>query len=207
MHDPYAYLQEQECASPSGSVMETSYASSDDGGGSPWAGLSSIAKHVAQTINNSAKSLMNELAELECEARRSNGEFDDSDTGSELGPDGVDGDAAVGVTTKGEHSNKKTILPLPWEICFQQTDEHLNISIVQREDEPLKEKIFGLSKDESIFTGPFNENNSNEDDESMFKLNDSRVSLIRRLLEIDSYLGHIHAKVSGMFPNFLFFYQ
>jgi hypothetical protein len=176
--DPYAYLHE-DCTSPSGSVMETSYASSDEGG-SPWSGLSSIAKQVANTINRSAKSLINELAELEYEARGGTGGYD-SDAGSE-GPD-------------GEHQST-TILPLPWEICFQSTDEKLKISIVQKEDEPLKEKILALSKDESIFTGPFNERNSNED-EPIFTLDDSRVMLIRRLLDLDSDLGYIHAKVSG----------
>ncbi len=181
MHDPYAYLQDQECTSPSGSVMETSYASSDEGG-SPWSGLSSLAKNVVRTINNSAKSLMNELAELEYEARGK--ARDCGDYGSEQGADSF-------------HSNNTTILPLPWEICFQSTDENLNISIIQKEDEPLREMIMGLSKDESVFTRPFTEKNSNED-ESIFTLDDSRVMLIRRLLDIDSNLGRIHAKVSGM---------
>lgn len=185
MHDPYAYLQEQECTSPSGSVMETSYASSDDGG-SPWAGLSSIARQVAHTINKSAKSIMNELAELEYEARARSSSYD-SDAGSDT----------EGIASGGENHNiNTTILPLPWEICFQSTDEKLNISIVQKEDEPLKAKILALSTDESVFTGPFNEKNS-EEDESIFTLDDSRVVLIRRLLEIDSNLGYIHAKVSG----------
>ena len=186
MHDPYAYLQEQqECTSPSGSVMETSCASSDEGG-SPWAGLSLIARQVASSINRSAKSLINELAELEYEARARSGSYDSED-GSETGGTGsnCDGD-----------NRSTTILPLPWEICFQSTDEKLKISIVQKEDETLKEKILALSKDESVFTGPFTEKNSNEDD-SIFSLDDSRVMLIRRLLEIDSNLGFIHARVSG----------
>jgi hypothetical protein len=197
MNDPYAYLHEQEeCTSPSGSVMETSYASSDDGAGglSPWSGFSSIARQVAHTINKSAKSLMNELAELEIEARERSTSYDSS-TGSE----------PTGSRSKAENRNhhsrhqqqqKTTILPLPWEICFQETDANLKISIEQKEDEPLKEKIMALSKDESVFTGPFNEKNSNED-ESIFTLDDSRVMLIRRLLEIDTNLGYIHARVSG----------
>jgi hypothetical protein len=213
MHDPYAYLQEQECVSPSGSVMETSYASSDDGAGSPWAGLSSIARNVVHTINRSAKSLINELAELEYEARARSGSYDgDSEAegnghghgGSETG-----GTDENGNTTRSHHHRQQQpapILPLPWEICFQSTDEKLKISILQKEDEPLKEKILALSTDESVFTGPFNEKNCDGDvnvhvDESgsIFTLDDSRVMLIRRLLEIDSNLGHIHARVSGKF--------
>jgi len=157
--------------------METSYTSSDEGG-SPWSGLSSFARNFAQTINESAKSLMNEFAELEYEARVSY----DSDGTTETGGN-------------GDNLNT-TILPLPWEICLQSTDENLKISIVQKEDEALKERILALSMDENVFTGPFNEKNSNED-ESIFTLDDSRVMLIRRLLEIDSNLGCIHAKVSG----------
>ena len=181
--DQYAYLNErEECASPTGSIMETSYASSDEGMGSPWSGLTSIARQVAHTINQSAKSIINELAELEYEARARSGSYDTE--GSETGGfyDGV--------------SKNVAILPLPWEICFQSTDEKLQISIVQKEDDILKEKILALSTDESVFTGPFNEKNSNED-ESIFTLDDSRVMLIRRLLEIDTNLGRIHAKVSG----------
>ncbi len=193
MNDPYAYLQEQqECSSPSGSIMETSYASSDDGM-SPWSGLSSIARHVASSVSRSAKSLINELAELEYEARGGGSHFyDDSEGGSESGGGGR-GEEGRGSTSDNDST---TVLPLPWEICFQSTDEKLKISIVQKEDEPLKEKILALSTDESVFTGPFNEKNSNEDD-SIFSLDDSRVMLIRRLLEIDSNLGYIHAKVSG----------
>lgn len=181
--DQYAYLNEREgCTSPTGSIMETSYASSDEGG-SPWSGLTFIAKQVAHTINQSAKSLINELAELEYEARARSGSFDS------------DGTEAGGIFGDGEAKNV-AILPLPWEICFQSTDEQLKISIVQKEDQVLKEKILALSSEESVFTGPFNEKNSNEDD-SIFTLDDSRVMLIRRLLEIDSKLGRIHAKVSG----------
>mmetsp|Transcript_15731 Transcript_15731/g.19976 ORF Transcript_15731/g.19976 Transcript_15731/m.19976 type:complete len:322 (+) Transcript_15731:422-1387(+) len=218
MNDPYSYLQEQqECASPTGSIMETSYASSDDGM-SPWSGLSSIARHVASSINRSAKSLINELAELEYEARGGSqshcydsegdgeGEGGGSESGSGSGTNGRGRGRSRGATGRGHHtgstsasdsdSHSATVLPLPWEICFQSTDEKLKISIVQKEDEPLKEKILALSKDESIFTGPFNEKNSNEDDD-IFILDDSRVMLIRRLLEIDSNLGYTHARVSG----------
>lgn len=187
MHEPdqYAYLNERdECASPTGSIMETSYASSSDEGGSPWSGLTLIAKQVAQTINQSAKSLMNEFAELEYEARARSGSYDSTQDSSEH------------LNNKAHSTNNVTILPLPWEICFQSTNETLQISIVQKEDEILKEKILALSMDESVFTGPFNEKNSNEDD-SMFTLDGSRVMLIRRLLEIDGNLGGIHAKVSG----------
>lgn len=202
MHDPYAYLHDiEECASPSGSVMETSYASSDEGGLSPWSGLSSIARQVAHSINKSAKSLMNELAELEYEARERSRSYD-SEAGSEPAGSGSRPDNHHNHQQQQQPQQQQqqrqptTILPLPWEICFQQTDANLNISIEQKEDERLKDKIMALSKDESVFTGPFNEKNSNED-ESIFTLDDSRVMLIRRLLEIDSNLGHIHAKVSG----------
>jgi hypothetical protein len=223
MHDPYSYLQEQECMSPSGSVMETSYASSDDGG-SPWSGLTSIARQVAHTINRSAKSLINELAELEYEARARSGSYDSDASELESFHTSHNNHNHTSHnhnhhTSHNHHDNHHkeqqqqqrhrqkqhhnhdnittTILPLPWEICLQSTDVNLKISIVQKEDEPLKEKIMALSKDESVFTGPFNEKNTNEDDSSVFTLDDSRVVLIRRLLEIDHNLGYIHAKVSG----------
>jgi len=196
MYDPEDYLQDQECLSPSGSVMETSYASSEEG--SPWFGLASLARSirpaiegVAHTINRSAKSLINELAELEYEDRER------SRSGS-YGSQMSEGSNGPSVRSAPNTATVEVIpiLPLPWEICLQSTDENLKVSIVQKEDLPLKKKILDLSKDENVFTGPFNATTSREE-ESCFALDDSRVILIRRLLEIDPNLGNIHARVSG----------
>ena len=78
---------------------------------------------------------------------------------------------------------------------FPGKDEQNDISITQKEDETLKDRVFALSRNEDAFTGPFNGTQAENDDS--FILDDSRVMLIRRLLQEDSHLGVVHAKVSG----------
>ncbi len=193
MDDSEEYLHQQHFAScsPSGSVTDTSFydtGSEDEGLSSPWFGLNtsitSIAKTVGKGIDSvarGAKSILNELAELEHEAMR------EVDTNRE--------DASSDMST----SSEVTILPLPWEICLQSTDANLKVSIVQKEDDVLKQRILDLSENESVFSQPFMESSSDEDS---FRLDDARVMLIRRLLESDSRLGQIHAKISGEFSFF-----
>lgn len=185
MDYPEAYLQQQFCNSPSGSVTDTSFydtASEDEGVFSPWFGLTTIAKTVGKGIDGfarGAKTIMNELAELENEAKMGAAHNKDNKNQSDCS-----------MSSSGEVA----VLPLPWEICLQSTDADLKVSIVQTEDEILKERIMKLSSDESIFSQPFYESSSGEDS---FSLDDARVMLIRRLLEIDGSLGQVHAKVSG----------
>lgn len=187
MDDSETYLQQHYAScSPSGSVTDTSFydtASEDEGFGSPWFGLNtsitSLAKTVGKGIDSvarGAKSILNELAELENEALRGV-EYSSKEDASDM-----------------SSSAEVTILPLPWEICLQSTDADLKVSIVQKEDEVLKERILDLSCNESAFSQPFMESSSDEDS---FRLDDARVILIRRLLESDSRLGHMHAKLSG----------
>ena len=71
---------------------------------------------------------------------------------------------------------------LPWEVATEV-------------DEELKQKILALSCDEQTFYAPFD--NDTEEDEA-FDL-DSHVSLIRKLLSIDSNLADQHARLSGKF--------
>ena len=185
MDYPEAYLQQQFCNSPSGSVTDTSFydtASEDEGLSSPWFGLTSIAKTVGRGIDGfarGAKIILNELAELENEAKMGAAYKDKNKSDCSM-----------------SSSGEVAVLPLPWEICLQSTDVDLKVSIVQTEDEILKERIMKLSLDESIFSQPFYESSSAEDS---FSLDDARVMLIRRLLEIDGTLGQVHAKVSGEF--------
>ncbi len=187
MDDSEEYLQQHFAScSPSGSVTDTTFydtGSEDEGLNSPWFGLNSSITSIAKTVGKGidsvargAKNILNELAELENEAMRGVG------TSRE--------DASSDMSSSAE----VTILPLPWEICLQSTDANLKVSIVQKEDEVLKQRILDLSANESVFSQPFMDSSSDEDS---FRLDDARVMLIRRLLESDSRLGQIHAKISG----------
>jgi len=178
-------------SSPDASMTDTScYDSTSSEDGSPWFGasISGFAKSVgrnldeiASTINRGAKTMFNELAELENETLRER-----SDTGSSMGSDMYD--------TPGTVCKDVPILPLPWEICLQSTDANMHISIVQTEDEPLKQSILALSLTDEVFTQPYTCSTKAADS---FRLDEARVLLIRRLLELDINLGKIHAKVSG----------
>lgn len=115
---------------------------------------------------------MQELSELENEARRERGCVD------------------------------YVMLPLPWEILFKKCststeDENEQEDVIREdyeEDDVLKQRILDLSHDESIFAEPYQEIESDDDS---FALDDSRVYLIRRILDIDETLGNIHARLSG----------
>jgi len=172
---------ENSPSSPALSVTDASTndeLSASDGstGGSPWLSFSSLAKSIkktipaavdgfASTVHRSAVNLMQELSELENEARRERGCAD------------------------------YVVLPLPWEILFKKLDEdEKDVREDYEEDEVLKKRILDLSQDETIFTHPFLDIDTDDDS---FVLDDSRVLLIRRILEIDGTLGNIHARLSG----------
>lgn len=195
MDDTDVYMEQNLMSSPDASITDTSYyETSSEDGGNLWFGLngslSGFAKSVgrniddlAHTINRGARNIINELSELENEAMGLR-----SDNGS------LDGSSSNLCEPSPDSSVEITILPLPWEICLQSTESDMKISIVQKEDEILKESILALSTNEEVFTKPFTD--STKASES-FRLDDARVMLIRRLLEVDRNLGKIHAKVSG----------
>lgn len=180
------YLHQQFSCSSSGSVTTSFYDTSNgDEIGKAWFGINSSISTIAQKITKNidviargAKNLMNELAELENEVAMRNNEYKIK-TCNSCDP----------IST-----SDATFLPLPWEICLQSTDTDLKVSIVQREDKILKERVLNLCNDEETFTQPFHESSPNVE---AFCLEEDRVILIRRLLKIDGRLGQIHAKVSG----------
>ena len=63
-----------------------------------------------------------------------------------------------------------------------------------------------LSLDDTIFVGLFNGDKTDDLDVS-FTLDESRVMLIRQLLEIDQNLGRVHAKISGVLYCSIWFYN
>ena len=80
-----------------------------------------------------------------------------------------------------------TPLRLPWEVRSS--------SASYEEDSQLRKRILALSSDENTFLQPYAVG-SNED-ELDFSLDEPRVQLIRRLLDIDENLASTHALLSG----------
>ena len=185
MDDTDFYLDSQFTSSEEAvSVTDTS---SVEENSSSWFGLSTfsnMAKTIGQNIDgittvmkSGAQVLLDELAELENEANRSDQDIFESETASVEIP----------------------ILPLPWEICLQSFDRDLDVSIEQKEDAILKERIFLLSLDRKVFETPFSHERMSGD----FTLDDARLGLIRRLLEEDQNLNSAYTKISGMFFIFI----
>lgn len=187
MIDPDTFME--HCfSSPTPSIIDTSDEMSAEEGGIQWFSkltqsikdnIPAVIDGVADTIHRSARTLVNEFAEMENEARRERSESHEID-----------------LTDSGELD--VMVLPLPWETyCINTTEgENSSDSVLYQEDEVLKEKVMALSLDETIFVGLFDEDKT-DDLEVPFTLDESRVMLIRQLLEIDQNLGHIHAKISG----------
>jgi len=181
-------FMEHSFSSPTPSIIDTSDEMSTGEGGMQWLSkltrsikdnIPAVIDGVADTINRSARTLVNEFSEMENEARRERSESHDLDS--------TDSDEL-----------DTMVLPLPWEICCIKNpdDKKSNNSVEFQEDRVLKKKVMDLSQDETIFTSPFTEGET-DDLAVPFVLDESRVMLIRRLLEIDQNLGHVHAKISG----------
>lgn len=79
------------------------------------------------------------------------------------------------------------LLPLPWELSSGREDES------GIEDLQLKAKIQQLADDDGVFLSPYT---TKREEDSEF-LDESRISLIRRLLQVDENLARTHARLSG----------
>lgn len=125
---------------------------------------------VASFVHRSAVAIADEIAQLE------------QDEMDKQHPDGSNHDDVV-----EEHGGGGP-LPLPWEMPNSLADDAL-----PGEDELLKEKIRALAERDNVFLGPFDD--TDEDDAEF--LDEARIFLIRRLLEIDDDLARTHARLSG----------
>jgi hypothetical protein len=125
---------------------------------------------VANFVHRSAVAIADEIAQLE---------QDEMDKQHSDGSNNTD-DAVE------EHGGGP--LPLPWEIRSSLDDDTPPV-----EDELLKEKMKVLAERDNVFLGPFDD--TDEDDAEF--LDEARIILIRRLLEVDDELARTHARLSG----------
>lgn len=129
---------------------------------------------MATLVHKTAMSVAAEIAELEREG------FGEEDGGS---PD----------------EDPNSIL-LPWEIKTSHDKDNLPVCVT---DEELMEDILALSRHEKTFLEPFDSEDHIASDKPDFVLDESRISLIRRLLDIDESLAVMHARMSGEFSGFV----
>lgn len=132
---------------------------------------------VATLVHQTAMSVAAEIAELEREG------FGDEDCAPDEDPDSIF---------------------LPWET--RASNDNDTTILLYDTDEKLMGDILALSRNEKTFLEPFSsssaEDEVNASAKMEFVLDESRISLIRRLLDIDENLAAMHARMSGVFGPF-----
>lgn len=91
-----------------------------------------------------------------------------------------------------DSSGTLPLLPLPWETPSP-NDDHDEDNVVYLEDMQLKDKILKLAENDDVFLGPYT---SKREEDADF-LDEARISLVRRLLQVDGELARTHARLSG----------
>lgn len=169
-------------------ATETGSISEEETGG--WFGIGSDIKTFAKSIappiggfasfiHNSAMTVAKEIASLEREAELETERWREEHYGK---------------------AGEDITLHLPWEVPHNSTKLRSNsCDTIYEEDEELMQKIFALSEHEETFLGRKDEkeDDSELEEDILFSLDEARISLIRRLLELDEQLALMHARLSG----------
>jgi len=169
-------------------ATDTGSISEESGGG--WFGIGSDIKTFARSIKDntppaiggfasfihrSAMTVAAEIAQLEREAELETERWREENYGkANCGSD---------------------MLHLPWEVPHH-SKKLRECDTIYEEDEELMKKIMELSCHEETFLGGAEEKSKGEED-ATFSLDEARINLIRRLLELDDNLAAMHAKLSG----------
>ena len=162
------------------------------------------------------------------EDERSSSKKKNKDSNVVIGREGIIlSSSSFDSTSSISNINKSESLILPWEICQESSQTTLSSSQEKENDDEisvyvtdtdLMKKIFILSRQESTFLGPFSEglpegnnksilpqntnyNISLSSYSSTFIMNNSRIKLIRRLLDIDENLASMHIGLTGKWSH------
>ena len=174
-------------------ATETGSISEEETTGGGWFGIGSDIKTFARSIKDnvppaidgfasfihrSALTVAAEIAQLEREAELETERWREQNYG------------------KAHSGSDDDPLHLPWEVPHNSKKlRSSSCETIYEEDEELMQKIFDLSTHEKTFMGDTDDGNEAED--FSFSLDEPRINLIRRLLELDDHLAAMHAKLSG----------
>ena len=182
-------------------ATETGSISEEETATSGWFGIGSDIKTFARSIKDnvppaidglasfvhrSAMTIASEIAQLEREAELETERWREENYGKASGRD-------------------DEVLHLPWEVPHNSRKlRSSSCETIYEEDEELMVKIFELSLHEDSFLVPYTEAHPYDGDakDSSFALDEPRINLIRRLLELDDNLAAMHAKLSGTHMRF-----
>jgi len=181
--------------------------------------VSPVVSKVASLVHKTAVAVANEISQLERD-----GELKSEFVAAERSSKDCGGVNKEAITCSIVYSSssfdsstikKPESLILPWEICQELPQ---NTTVKGKDDEipvyftdtELMKKIFALSIHESTFLQPFS-NNSPDGNElqkpslssycSTFVMDEPRVKLIYRILDIDENLASVHSRLIGCVPN------
>lgn len=177
--------------------------------------VSPVVSGVATLVHKTAVAVANEISQLErdgeLKAEVAAAEQSDEDFGGR--EKGMTNCNAIYSSASFDRSNKKLSesLILPWEIC-QESSQDPSVTADDAEipvyftDKELMKKIFALSTRESTFLQPFSDNSPDSYELqkssissfcSTFVMDEPRVKLIRRIMDIDKNLASVHSRLTG----------
>lgn len=193
-------------------------------------GVATLVHRTALAVANEIAQLERdgELGAAAVEDERSSFSKKNKDSNVVIGREGIIlSSSSFDSTSSISNINKSESLILPWEICQESSQTTLSSSQEKENDDEisvyvtdtdLMKKIFILSRQESTFLGPFSEglpegnnksilpqntnyNISLSSYSSTFIMNNSRIKLIRRLLDIDENLASMHTGLTGKWSH------
>eukprot|EP00536_Pseudo-nitzschia_multiseries_P006763 jgi/Psemu1/304359/fgenesh1_kg.148_\ len=183
--------------------------------------VSPVVSGMATLVHQTAVAVANEIAQLErdgeldAEASTAGEKFVEDSGGAqrEIGMNRT-ADRGTIISSSSFDSNassRSEYLILPWEIRQESKRTGINTAEVPVyvTDMKLMKRIFSLSCKESTFLEPFSKNSTESNVfetgslssySSKFMMNEPRLKLIRRLLDIDKNLATIHSRFKVV-PN------
>jgi len=176
--------------------------------------VSPVVSGMATLVHKTAVAVANEISqlerdvELEAEAAAAEQSNEDCDEGAKVETD-------CSVINSSSSFDKSENLILPWEICQESSQ---NPTVKGEDDEipvyftdmELMKTIFALSSHDSNFLQPFSDKSpgvnelqksSLSSDCSTFVMDEPRVKLIHRILDIDEKLASVHSRLTGGASN------
>ena len=171
-------------------ATDTGSISEESGGGGGWFGIGSDIKTFARSIKDSAPAIGGFASFIHRSALTVAAEIASLEREAELETERWR-EENYGKANSGSES-----LHLPWEVPHHSKTLR-SCDTIYEEDEALMEKIFVLSCHEETFLVESEDDKSGEEKDFTFSLDEPRINLIRRLLELDDSLAAMHAKLSG----------
>ena len=151
---------------------------------------------IANFVHESAMSIAAEIAEMERDGELEEARWREDNCRASSKNCNENDEYSVG-----------SYMHLPWEIKVENLENEDGPVYVS--DEDLMAKMLAISLDEGSFLGPYSPSQTEEDPSlanctSAFILDEPRIHLIQRLLDIDENLAAMHARLSGKSGIFLY---